>query len=43
MKIAYEYLLNFIEDKPSIEDIEKLFQLGHEHEIDKNILNLNCK
>ena len=40
MKIAYEHLLNFIEDKPSIEDIsEKLFQLGHEHEIDKNILN----
>ena len=41
MKIAYKHLINFIPSKPSIEDIsEKFFQLGHEHEIEKNIFNM---
>jgi phenylalanyl-tRNA synthetase beta chain len=34
MKIAYKNLLTRIKSKPSIEELsEKLFQLGHEHEI----------
>lgn len=34
MKIAYKHLLNFIEGNPSLDDLsEKLFHLGHEHEI----------
>ncbi len=34
MKIAYNHLLRFLVDKPSIGELsEKLFQLGHEHEI----------
>lgn len=41
MKIAYKHLINFIPSKPSIDDIsEKFFQLGHEHEIKKNIFNM---
>ena len=38
MKIPYKHLLNKIDSKPSIEEVsEKLFQLGHEHEIINNI------
>ena len=34
MKIIYQDLLNFLSKQPSKEDLsEKLFQLGHEHEI----------
>ncbi len=34
MKIPYEHLLKKIETKPSIKELsDKLFQLGHEHEI----------
>ena len=41
MKISYDHLLNFLNDKPSIEDLsEKLFQLGHEHELEENIFNM---
>tara|TARA_B100001093_G_scaffold476995_1_gene503856 strand:+ start:211 stop:2115 length:1905 start_codon:yes stop_codon:yes gene_type:complete len=41
MKIAYKHLLRFLKNKPSIEDIsEKLFQLGHEHEIDGSIFDM---
>ncbi len=41
MKIAYQHLLNFLIDKPSIDDISlKLFQLGHEHEIEGSIFNM---
>tara|TARA_Y100000766_G_scaffold85466_1_gene72596 strand:- start:4847 stop:6745 length:1899 start_codon:yes stop_codon:yes gene_type:complete len=41
MKIAYEHLLNFLVDKPSIKDVsEKLFQLGHEHEIEDSIFDI---
>ena len=38
MKILYQDLLNFLAEKPSKELLsEKLFQLGHEHEIDGDI------
>jgi hypothetical protein len=41
MKIAYQHLLKFLIDKPSIDDISlKLFQLGHEHEIEGSIFNM---
>ena len=41
MKIAYKHLLNFLVDKPSIEELSiKLFQLGHEHEIDGSIFDM---
>jgi phenylalanyl-tRNA synthetase beta chain len=41
MKIAYRHLVQHIEDSPSIEHIsDKLFQLGHEHEIDDDILDM---
>ncbi|MDC1443515.1 phenylalanine--tRNA ligase subunit beta [Gammaproteobacteria bacterium] len=41
MKIAYKHLINFLVDKPSIKDVsEKLFQLGHEHEIEESIFNM---
>jgi len=41
MKIAYRHLLNLLIEKPSIEDISnKLFQLGHEHEIDNYIFDI---
>lgn len=41
MKIAYQHLLNFFTEKPSIEDLSNhLFQLGHEHEIDNDIFNM---
>tara|TARA_B100000900_G_scaffold415990_1_gene448333 strand:- start:3013 stop:4911 length:1899 start_codon:yes stop_codon:yes gene_type:complete len=38
MKINYYDLLNFLSEKPSKEDLsQKLFQLGHEHEINDDI------
>ena len=41
MKFIYEDLLNFLAEKPSKELLsEKLFQLGHEHEIDGDIFDM---
>ena len=41
MKIAYSHLVQHIEEKPSIEQIsDSLFQLGHEHEIDGGIFDM---
>ena len=41
MKIPYRHLVQHIEESPSIEHISnKLFQLGHEHEIDGDILDM---
>jgi len=41
MKIAYSHLVQHIAENPSIEDIsDNLFQLGHEHEIDGNIFDM---
>ena len=41
MKIAYRHLVQHIEESPSIEHISnKLFQLGHEHEIDGHIFDI---
>jgi phenylalanyl-tRNA synthetase beta chain len=41
MKIPYKHLVNSIEENPSIEDISnKLFQLGHEHEIVDRIFDI---
>ena len=40
MKFFYKHLINRIISKPSLSDLsEKLFQLGHEHEISNNILD----
>ena len=40
MKISYKHLVDNIKEKPNINDLsEKLFQLGHEHEIEKNIFD----
>lgn len=41
MKIAYKHLLGMLYEKPSINDLSlKLFQLGHEHEIENNIFDI---
>ena len=41
MKIAYKHLAKNIIGNPSIDEIsDRLFQLGHEHEIEKNIFNM---
>ena len=41
MKIAYKHLVKNIIGNPSVEEIsDHLFQLGHEHEIEKNIFNM---
>lgn len=41
MKIAYEHLIENIENKPEINEIsERLFQLGHEHEIEDDIFDI---
>ena len=41
MKILYQDLLNFLAEKPSKELLsEKLFQLGHEHEINGDIFEM---
>ena len=40
MKVPYKYFINSLKDKPSLEDLSsKLFQLGHEHEIENNIFD----
>ena len=41
MKIAYSHLVQNIAENPSIDQIsDSLFQLGHEHEIDSNIFDM---
>ena len=41
MKIAYKHLLENIIENPSIKEISDcLFQLGHEHEIEENIFDM---
>ncbi len=41
MKIAYQHILRFLLEKPSIEELSnKLFQLGHEHEINGSIFDM---
>jgi len=41
MKIAYTHLSQYIEENPTIEQIsDSLFQLGHEHEIDSGIFDM---
>ena len=41
MKFAYQDLLVFLNEKPSKDDLsEKLFQLGHEHEIVDDIFDM---
>ena len=41
MKIAYSHLVKNIKENPSIEMLsDSLFQLGHEHEIDGNIFDI---
>jgi len=41
VKVSYKHLAKHIHPKPSINEIsEKLFQLGHEHEIENEIFNL---
>ena len=41
MKINYQDLINFLSQKPSKEDLsQKLFQLGHEHEINGDIFDM---
>ena len=41
MKIAYKHLVQDIEENPTIEQIsDSLFQLGHEHEIDGSIFDM---
>ena len=41
MKIAYNHLLKFLVDEPTMDDISsKLFQLGHEHEIEGTVFNM---
>jgi len=41
VKIAYKHLVQYIEESPSIEHLSnKLFQLGHEHEIDGDIFDM---
>jgi phenylalanyl-tRNA synthetase beta chain len=40
MKIPYKHLLSRLEDSPKIDEVsDKLFQLGHEHEIFKEIFD----
>lgn len=41
MKIAYKHLVSNIKENPSIEMLsDKLFQLGHEHEIEEGIFDM---
>ncbi len=41
MKIGYQDLLGFLSEKPSKDLLsDKLFQLGHEHEIDRNVFDM---
>ena len=41
MKISYKHLVNRIKENPCIEEIsESLFQLGHEHEIEGTLFDI---
>jgi len=41
MKVAYKHLISYIPSKPCIDEIsEKFFQLGHEHEIEDEIFDM---
>ena len=41
MKIVFQHLLDCLSSKPSIDEVsDRLFQLGHEHEIHNNILEM---
>ena len=41
MKFIYQDLLNLLKEQPSKESLsKKLFQLGHEHEIDGDIFDM---
>ena len=41
MKVAYKHLISLIPSKPSIDEIsEKFFQLGHEHEVEDEIFDM---
>ena len=41
MKIAYDHIIKHIPNSPSIEELsQKLFQLGHEHEIHKGVFDI---
>jgi phenylalanyl-tRNA synthetase beta chain len=41
MKIAYSHLAQYIDENPTIQEIsDSLFQLGHEHEIDSGIFDM---
>ena len=41
MKIAYSHLVQYIKENPTIGQIsDSLFQLGHEHEIDSGIFDM---
>ena len=41
MKFSYNHLINYIDDKPDIKSLsENLFHLGHEHEINGDIIDL---
>jgi phenylalanyl-tRNA synthetase beta chain len=41
MKVAYKHIISCILSKPSIDEIsERFFQLGHEHEIEDEIFNM---
>ena len=41
MKVAYKHLISYIPSKPSIDEIsDRFFQLGHEHEIQNEIFNM---
>ena len=41
MKISYNHLVQHIQENPTIEQVsESLFQLGHEHEIEDNIFDM---
>src|SRR6056300_756115 len=41
MKIAYKHLVRYIKENPSMEEVSNsLFQLGHEHELEGNIFNM---
>ena len=41
MKIAYSHLVRHIQENPTINQLsDRLFQLGHEHEIEGNIFDI---
>ena len=41
MKISYNHLVQYIQENPTIEQVsDSLFQLGHEHEIQDNIFDM---